>query len=142
MRAIDGRSWLVLPALLLLAVAFLAPVGWLLSRAFTFPEPGLQNFALLWERPVYMRVMMNTLVISAIVTPVTVLLAFPVAHLMAHGSARLRRWLGGKSEGRFRTNHPARSAPSASPLSSILSPRAARRGRGGVALLASLAAPD
>ena len=31
--------------------------------------------------------------ISAIVTPVTSLLAFPVAHLMAHGSARLRRWL-------------------------------------------------
>jgi len=93
MRAVDGRIWLILPAVSLLAVAFLVPVGWLLSRAFTFPEPGLQNFALLWERPVYMRVMMNTLMISAIVTPVTVLLAFPVAHLMAHGSARLRRWL-------------------------------------------------
>jgi putative spermidine/putrescine transport system permease protein len=37
--------------------------------------------------------MLNTIVISAIVTPVVVLLAFPVAHLMAHGSARLRRWL-------------------------------------------------
>ena len=35
----------------------------------------------------------NTLLISAVVTPVVVLLAFPVAHLMAHGSARLRRWL-------------------------------------------------
>src|SRR5260221_9049456 len=93
MKAIDGRAWLILPAALLLAVAFLVPVGWLLSRAFTFPEPGLQNFALLWERPVYMRVIMNTLMISAIVTPVTVLLAFPVAHLMAHGSPRLRRWL-------------------------------------------------
>ena len=93
MRAVDGRIWLVLPAFLLLTVAFLFPVGWLLSRAFTFPEPGLQNFALLWERPVYMRVMLNTVMISAIVTPVTVLLAFPVAHLMAHGSARLRRWL-------------------------------------------------
>jgi putative spermidine/putrescine transport system permease protein len=93
MKAVDGRIWLILPAVSLLAVAFLVPVGWLLSRAFTFPEPGLQNFALLWERPVYMRVMMNTLIISAIVTPVTVLLAFPVAHLMAHGSARLRRWL-------------------------------------------------
>jgi putative spermidine/putrescine transport system permease protein len=93
MSAVDGRIWLILPAMSLLAVAFLVPVGWLLSRAFTVPEPGLQNFALLWERPVYMRVMMNTLMISAIVTPVTVLLAFPVAHLMAHGSARLRRWL-------------------------------------------------
>jgi putative spermidine/putrescine transport system permease protein len=93
MRAVDRKVWLLLPAGLLLAVAFLLPVGWLLSRAFTFPEPGLQNFVLLWQRPVYLRVMGNTLLIAAIVTPVTVLVAFPVAHLMAHGSARLRRWL-------------------------------------------------
>src|SRR3979490_3098486 len=92
MRAVDGRAWLIVPAALVIGAAFLVPVGWLLSRAFTFPEPGLQNFTLLWERPVYMRVMMNTLMISAIVTPVTVLLAFPVAHLMAHGSARLPPW--------------------------------------------------
>ena len=93
MKSIDSRIWLVLPAALVLAVAFLGPVGWLLARAFTFPEPGLQNFAALWERPVYLKVVGNTLLISAVVTPVVVLLAFPVAHLMAHGSARLRRWL-------------------------------------------------
>ncbi len=93
MKAIDGRGWLVLPAILVLAATFLLPVGWLLSRAFTEPQPGFQNFVLLWERPVYLRVMLNTLYISAIVTPVVVLLAFPVAHLMAHGSPRLRRWL-------------------------------------------------
>jgi putative spermidine/putrescine transport system permease protein len=93
MKALDGKIWLLLPAGLLLAVAFLAPVGWLLSSAFTYPQPGLQNFELLWQRPVYLRVMGNTLLIAAIVTPVTVLIAFPVAHLMAHGSARMRRWL-------------------------------------------------
>jgi putative spermidine/putrescine transport system permease protein len=89
----DGRAWLLLPAGLLITVAFLLPVGWLLARAFVFPQPGFQNFELLWQRPIYMRVMGNTLLIAAIVTPVTVLLAFPVAHLMAHGSARVRRWL-------------------------------------------------
>jgi putative spermidine/putrescine transport system permease protein len=93
MKAIDGKVWLLLPAGLLLAVAFFWPVGWLLSSAFTFPTWGLQNFVLLWERPVYLRVMGNTLLIAAIVTPVTVFFAFPVAHLMAHGSARMRRWL-------------------------------------------------
>jgi putative spermidine/putrescine transport system permease protein len=93
MRTVDGRVWLVLPAALVLAVAFLGPVGWLLARAFTYPEPGLQNFAAIWERPVYLKVLGNTLLISAVVTPVVVLLAFPVAHLMAHGSPRLRRWL-------------------------------------------------
>jgi putative spermidine/putrescine transport system permease protein len=89
----DGKAWLLLPAALLLAVAFLLPVGWLLAGAFTFPKPGFQNFILLWERPVYLQVMGNTLWIAAIVTPVTVVLAFPVAHLMAHCSPRLRRWL-------------------------------------------------
>ena len=93
MRLVDGRAWLVLPAALVLGVAFLGPVGWLLARAFTYPEPGLQNFAALWERPVFFKVMINTLLISALVTPIVVLLAFPVAHLMAHGSPRLRRWL-------------------------------------------------
>jgi putative spermidine/putrescine transport system permease protein len=92
-RAIDRRTWLLLPAGLLLTVAFLGPVGWLLMRAFTFPQPGFENFELLWQRPVYLRVMGNTLLISAIVTPIVVLLGFPVAHMMAHGSARLRRWL-------------------------------------------------
>jgi putative spermidine/putrescine transport system permease protein len=93
MKAVDGRAWLLAPAIVLLAVAFLLPVGWLLARAFTYPEPGLQNFRLLWQRPVYVRVMENTLVIAAIVTPIVVALGFPVAHLMAHGPARLRRWL-------------------------------------------------
>ncbi len=93
MKAVDGRVWLVLPAALVLGVAFLGPVGWLLARAFTYPEPSLQNFAAIWERPVYLKVIGNTLLISAVVTPIVVLLAFPVAHLMAHGSARLRRWL-------------------------------------------------
>jgi putative spermidine/putrescine transport system permease protein len=90
---VDRRAWLVLPAALVLGVAFLGPVGWLLARAFTFPAPGLQNFEALWQRPVFLKVMGNTLLISALVTPIVVLLAFPVAHLMAHGSARLRRWL-------------------------------------------------
>lgn len=79
--------------MLLLAVAFVVPVVWLLGRAFTYPAPGLQNFAALWDRPVYLRVLANTLLISAIVTPVVLVLGFPVAHAMAHGSPRLRRWL-------------------------------------------------
>jgi putative spermidine/putrescine transport system permease protein len=93
----DGRLgrhvWLLLPAVLLLLVAFLGPVGWLLSRAFTQPHPGLQNFVDLWERQGYLQVLWNTVVISATATPICVLLGFPVAHAMTYGPPRLRRWL-------------------------------------------------
>ncbi len=91
--SIDRRVWLLLPAVLLLLLAFILPVGWLLSRSFTQPRLGWQNFALLWNQPVYLRVVWNTVLISAMATPLCVLLGFPVAHAMAHGSARLRRWL-------------------------------------------------
>ncbi|MFH5924724.1 ABC transporter permease [Roseomonas xinghualingensis] len=92
-RAPDPRFWLLLPALLVLLVTFVLPVGGLLARAFTQPEPGFQNFALLWERPVYLQVIWNTVMISAAATPVALILGFPVAHAMAHGSPRTRRLL-------------------------------------------------
>jgi putative spermidine/putrescine transport system permease protein len=93
MSRIDRRVWLLLPAVLLVLVAFIGPVSWLLSRAFTQPTIGFGNFIELWERPVYLRVIGNTVAISAIATPICVVLGFPVAHAMTYGSARLRRWL-------------------------------------------------
>ncbi len=89
----DRRAWLLAPALLLLLAAFVWPVRWLLLRAFTEPRLDLQNFVLLWERPVYLRVVGNTVLIAAALTPACLLLGFPVAHAMAHGGPRLRRWL-------------------------------------------------
>lgn len=88
-----GPWLLLLPAALVMLVAFALPVGMLLARAFTHPEPGLQNFILLWERPVYLHVLVNTVMIAAAATPVTLILAYPVAHAMAHGSPRTRRLL-------------------------------------------------
>jgi putative spermidine/putrescine transport system permease protein len=90
---VDRRILLLLPAVLLLLVAFIGPVAWLLSRAFTQPTIGFRNFVELWERPVYLRVILNTVMISAIATPICVVLGFPVAHAMTYGSKRLRRWL-------------------------------------------------
>ena len=90
---VGRRALLVLPALVLLLLAFVGPVGWLLARAFTQPQPGLQNFEALWQRQGYLQVLWNTVEISAMVTPICVLLGFPIAHAMATGSPRLRRWL-------------------------------------------------
>jgi putative spermidine/putrescine transport system permease protein len=93
MTRIDRRLWLLLPAVLILLVAFIGPVTWLLSRAFTQPKPGFGNFVELWEHPVYLRVIWNTVVIAAVTTPICVILGFPVAHAMTYGSPRTRRWL-------------------------------------------------
>ena len=90
---VGRRALLVLPALALLLLAFVGPVGWLLARAFTQPQLGLQNFEARWQRPGYLQVLWNTVEISAMVTPICVLLGFPIAHAMATGSPRLRRWL-------------------------------------------------
>ncbi len=90
---VGRRALLVLPALALLLLTFVGPVGWLLSRAFTQPQPGWQNFEALWQRQGYVQVLCNTVEISAMVTPICVLLGFPIAHAMATGSPRLRRWL-------------------------------------------------
>ncbi|MBN8943362.1 MAG: ABC transporter permease [Rhizobiales bacterium] len=89
----DRRVLLLAPAVLLIVVAFISPVGLLLSRAFTQPQVGVQNFVGLWERRGFLQVLWNTVMISATATPICVLLGFPVAHAMTHGSARLRRWL-------------------------------------------------
>ncbi len=92
--ALRAGPWLLLvPALAMLCVGFVFPVGMLLARAFTQPEPGLQNFVLLWERPVYLQVLWNTVLISAATTPIALLFGYPVAHAMAHGSAGTRRLL-------------------------------------------------
>jgi putative spermidine/putrescine transport system permease protein len=89
----DHRIWLLAPALLILLVAFIAPVTWLLSRSFTQPTPGFGNFVELWVHPVYLRVIGNTVLIAAITTPICVILGFPVAHAMTYASPRTRRWL-------------------------------------------------
>jgi putative spermidine/putrescine transport system permease protein len=90
---LDLRILLLLPAVLLLLVAFISPVGVLLARAFTQPQTGVQNFVDLWERRGLLQVLWNTVMIAAIATPICMLMGFPVAHAMTHGSARLRRWL-------------------------------------------------
>ena len=83
----DRRALLLVPAVLVLLVAFVGPVGWLLARAFTQPQPGLQNFEALWQRQGYLQVLWNTIEISAMVTPICVLLGFPILlrSLLSHG---------------------------------------------------------
>lgn len=80
-----------MPAILLLLAFFVVPVAALLTRSVTEPEPGLQNYVTLLGNSTYARIFFNTFFVSAVVTLITVLIAFPVAWALA---IMPRRWAG------------------------------------------------
>ncbi len=72
-----------LPALLLLLVFFVVPVVALLLRSVLEPEPGLGNYATLFGSSTYLRIFLNTFMVSAVVTALSVVIGFPVAWMLA-----------------------------------------------------------
>ncbi|TIO09912.1 MAG: ABC transporter permease [Mesorhizobium sp.] len=72
-----------LPALILISLFFVVPVVALLLRSVTEPVPGLQNYAILFGDGTYARVFLNTFLVATVVTAVTVIVAFPVAWMLA-----------------------------------------------------------
>ena len=70
---------LVAPAVLFLCIVFVVPLARLLSLAFTGDVATPAPFLTLVESDVYRRVFLRTLWIAALVTVITVLLAYPLA---------------------------------------------------------------
>ena len=89
----DANLLLVLPAAAVVLTCFVWPVVNLLELSFTQPRPGLANYTALVTRPVYLRVLWNTAVISATVDLFCLLIGYPVAYVMATASPRTRRLL-------------------------------------------------
>jgi putative spermidine/putrescine transport system permease protein len=81
-RRSSGLRWLM-PALVLLALCFVVPVLMLLVRSITEPQLGLQHYRELVGSWTYARVLGNTFLVAGVVTLISVLVAFPVAWLMA-----------------------------------------------------------
>ena len=63
-----GPGWLTLPASVLVIVFFALPVGGFLVRSLSDPVWGFQNYVAFLEKPVYQRVLFNSLSISALCT--------------------------------------------------------------------------
>ncbi|MCF6117676.1 MULTISPECIES: ABC transporter permease [Mesorhizobium] len=82
LRRPDGVGG-ALPALTLITLFFVVPVVALLLRSVTEPVPGLQNYAILFGDGTYARVFFNTFLVATVVTAVTVIVAFPVAWMLA-----------------------------------------------------------
>jgi ABC-type spermidine/putrescine transport system permease subunit I len=74
-----GTLALLLPAMLLLAIAFALPLARLAGLSFSTPGEPLGAYAQLLGDEVYGRVFGNTLIIAVIVTALSLMIAYPVA---------------------------------------------------------------
>ncbi|MCP8894478.1 ABC transporter permease [Shinella daejeonensis] len=79
----DGSLGYLVPALLLVVIFFIIPVLMLLLRSVLEPEPGLQNYATLLGSTTYLRIFLNTFIVAAVVTILSVSIGYPVAWLLA-----------------------------------------------------------
>ena len=89
-----GWAWrplaLTLPALLLLAAVIGYPLLTIVLRSLSEPQWGAQNYVWFFGAPVNLTVLQRTFVISAWVTVVCVICAYPYAYLMTAVGPRVR----------------------------------------------------
>lgn len=89
-RAVRGPAAFVLPALALLLVVMVWPLVQLLYRSIMTPAFSLEKYQQLFTDGVSVTILTRTVVMSAVVTVVTLLLAYPYAYAMTKVSARTR----------------------------------------------------
>lgn len=89
-----GAGWwlLLLPALLLVLVFYVAPIAQVLTISVTEPEPGLGNYERLFTSPAVQRVILTTLRICVITTAIALLLGYAIAYAITLASPRARGW--------------------------------------------------
>lgn len=75
--------FLMLPFFSLIFVAFLYPLLSLLLISVQEPEPGITNYVRIFESPIYATVLLRTLRLALLVSILSLILALPVAMLMA-----------------------------------------------------------
>ncbi|MBY8976744.1 ABC transporter permease [Rhodobacteraceae bacterium NNCM2] len=93
MSLLNRNIWLLAPAVLLIGLCFLYPVGWLLQRSVSEPVWGLQNYATIFSKTIYLGVLWNTVAIAGVTTILCALIGFPVAYSMAHSRPWIRKVL-------------------------------------------------
>ncbi|BDG72427.1 ABC transporter permease [Roseomonas fluvialis] len=87
-----GWWLLILPALLLLLVFYVAPILQVLAISVTEPEPGLGNYERIFTSESVQRVILTTLRICLITTVLALLLGYAIAHAITLASPRARGW--------------------------------------------------
>lgn len=87
-RSVTGML-LLLPSLAMLLALFIVPLVIVLSRSFTEPHLGLQNFIALWASRGFRNILVNTFEIAAWTTGVCLALGYPFAYQL---SRLPKRW--------------------------------------------------
>jgi len=85
MRERLGLFGLVLPALLLILVTMLLPVGWLFYLSILSDNGAfsLEHYRRMWEQPSYARTFWTTFEVSLLTTGICVLLGYPLAYFLS-----------------------------------------------------------
>jgi ABC-type spermidine/putrescine transport system permease subunit I len=78
-RALTGLL-LLLPSLLLLVAVYLVPLAIVLSRSFTDPSPGWENYTALVQSRAFRNILNNTFQIAAWTTAICLVLGYPFAY--------------------------------------------------------------
>jgi putative spermidine/putrescine transport system permease protein len=89
-----GLAWwlLILPALVLLLVFYVAPILQVLAISVTEPEPGLGNYERIFTSESVQRVILTTLRICLITTVLALLLGYAIAYAITLATPRARGW--------------------------------------------------
>jgi putative spermidine/putrescine transport system permease protein len=96
-----GGTRLLAPALLLLSIGFLVPVGMMVPTSFRpyVPLVGItggftaRHYAKLVTDPYYLEIIGRTLALGLVVTLLTLVIGYPVAFFLARSRSRWRPWL-------------------------------------------------
>lgn len=89
-RALRSCWMLVVPALLLLAVAMVYPLATVVTSSVTEPEKGIQNYIWFFSTPVNLAVLQRTFTIAAWATAVCIVCSYPYAYLMTTVGPKVR----------------------------------------------------
>ena len=92
---LGGPLWLVAPAMILLATAFVGPILMLLSRSVLDPEPTLRHYIQIFSTPVYLRVLWISVEIALVSTLVCLAVGYPTAYVLSRTRGTLRAMLLG-----------------------------------------------
>ncbi len=86
---------LTLPAIFLIMIVLVAPVGWLFGLSFVGEDGGwtLEHYRRMWESKSYARIFQTTFQVAAMTTLLCALLGYPLAYLLAQAPRKIANLL-------------------------------------------------